>query len=160
MTIMADSKTIVPVSIGIFWESSRRESTALWMQKRQDPAHPEFDGLWEFPGGKIEPGESPQQALLREIQEEVSLTLPPPWPLKFFGYYRVERKEVSIFLHVFLIKGTQKLLPPQQWMTFSDSECASKLRGQTLPPNLEIIDHALAWIQQAQAVPGESLVWS
>ncbi len=35
----------------------------------------EFEGLWEFPGGKIEAGESPEQALKREIQEEMEIEI-------------------------------------------------------------------------------------
>jgi 8-oxo-dGTP diphosphatase len=43
----------------------------------QRPADVPLGGLWEFPGGKIEPGESPEAAAVRECLEETGLTVQP-----------------------------------------------------------------------------------
>lgn len=42
---------------------------------QQRPAHKAHGGLWEFPGGKVEAGEGLCTALIREIEEELGLTL-------------------------------------------------------------------------------------
>ena len=51
----------------------------IWDENRflacQRPAHKARGLLWEFVGGKVEPGETKQQALIRECQEELAVTV-------------------------------------------------------------------------------------
>jgi 8-oxo-dGTP diphosphatase len=54
----------------------------------QRPEGKSMAGLWEFPGGKIEPGERPEVTLIRELQEEIGITVSEPClaPLTFASH--------------------------------------------------------------------------
>ncbi len=63
--------TLVPVvAVALL----RGDGHVLLQQRRTGASH---GGLWEFPGGKIEPGEVPQTAAIREIWEELGVTVDP-----------------------------------------------------------------------------------
>lgn len=63
--------TLLPVVAAMLATSDGR----LLVQQR--PPGTAMAGLWEFPGGKIEPGETPEAALVRELAEELGITVQP-----------------------------------------------------------------------------------
>jgi len=59
-------KTILVVAVVLI----DRDGHVLLSQR---PSGKSMAGLWEFPGGKVEPGETPEQALVRELSEELGI---------------------------------------------------------------------------------------
>lgn len=64
---MARKPTWIAVVAGALCDSAGR----YLLQRR--PVRKQHGGLWEFPGGKVEPGESPRAALVRELNEELRI---------------------------------------------------------------------------------------
>jgi 8-oxo-dGTP diphosphatase len=69
---MEQSATLVPVVAAALIDA---EGRVLLQQRRLGGRH---GGLWEFPGGKVEAGERPEQALNREIREELGIVIADP----------------------------------------------------------------------------------
>lgn len=62
------------------------------------PPHGPLPNRWEFPGGKVEPGETPEGALRRELREEVGLTVGPLEPALVV---RHDYDHIRVRLHAF-----------------------------------------------------------
>lgn len=85
------------IAVGVILDD---RSNRVLISKRPQRSH--LGGLWEFPGGKVKPGENITQALNRELREELAITVKGYRPLIQLQHdYRQE----SVFLDVYLISG-------------------------------------------------------
>jgi len=96
----ADTPIVNPASIdedhihvvaAIIWEQG--DSQRFLIAQRQKGKH--LQDYWEFPGGKLEVGESPRQALQRELQEEISIRLTHASPYMRV-YYRYPGRNILL----------------------------------------------------------------
>ncbi len=97
-----------------------------------------FGGLWEFPGGKVEPGESMEMALTREIEEEVGLRV------EVGARRMVIRHQYSaraVRLHCFdcrVLDGEPRAIECAEWKWVDPSELGS---FEFLPASRPLIEH-------------------
>ncbi len=104
---------VVEGALAIIWRGER-----LFLQRR-DPAGPVLPGRWEFPGGKVEAGETPAEALRRELREEVALEAGALQALPMIEHAYPDRR---VRLHPFQMRATGGLHTALAWGWFTPEE--------------------------------------
>jgi 8-oxo-dGTP diphosphatase len=108
----------------------------------QRPAGRAMAGLWEFPGGKIEAGERPEQTLIRELREELGIIVSEPClaPLTFASH---AYPDFHLLMPLFVCRrweGTPTALEGQALKWVKPNE----LRDFPMPPaDLPLISHLM-----------------
>ena len=105
--------TVVDVALALL----RLEGRCLL--QRRDPAAPVLPGRLEFPGGKLEPGETPEAALARELAEELGLAARDAVPLDPLVHDYGERR---VRLHPFVVKASGPPRTALAWGWFTPAE--------------------------------------
>ncbi|MEM8959251.1 MAG: (deoxy)nucleoside triphosphate pyrophosphohydrolase [Pseudomonadota bacterium] len=98
----------------------------------QRPEGKSMAGLWEFPGGKVEPGETPEVALIRELQEELGIAT---WdsclaPLTFASH---SYESFHLLMPLFVCRKWQGIPSPREGQTLAWA-LPGQLGDYAMPP--------------------------
>jgi 8-oxo-dGTP diphosphatase len=107
------------------------------------PAGKPMAGLWEFPGGKVEADERPEQTLIWELEEELGIVISEPClaPLTFASH---AYPEFHLLMPLYVCRRWEGTVTPQEaqrvvWVK------PNKLRGYEMPPADEpLVAHLMA----------------
>ncbi len=111
----------------------------------QRPEGRKMAGLWEFPGGKVEPGEIPEDALIRELKEELGITVPPRClaPLTFASH---TYDDFHLLMPLYISRTWEGEPEPLEFQALKWVR-AARLRDYEMPPaDLPLIPILQDWL--------------
>jgi 8-oxo-dGTP diphosphatase len=106
----------------------------------QRPPGKNLAGLWEFPGGKVEPGERPEITLIRELREEIGITVSEAClaPLTFASH---AYPDFHLLMPLYICRRWEGLAVAREGQNLAWVR-ASKLRDYPMPPaDLPLLPH-------------------
>lgn len=141
------TKTI-HVAVAILQRKNEDDSSQFLLASR--PQGKGWAGWWEFPGGKIEDGESPEHALMRELTEELGIkpTITQQWLTRQYDYPALSQNghdapAKSVLLHFYFVSAWQGEISPREGQQLSWQSADNITVAPILPANAPIL-HALA----------------
>ncbi len=98
----------------------------------QRPPGKPMAGLWEFPGGKVEPGERPEETLIRELREELGLAVSEPClaPLTFASHVY---PDFHLLMPLYVCRRWEGIARPLEGQELTWVK-PSRLRDYPMPP--------------------------
>ncbi|HMF24291.1 MAG TPA: 8-oxo-dGTP diphosphatase MutT [Pseudolabrys sp.] len=109
----------------------------------QRPSGKPMAGLWEFPGGKVEDGEQPEQTLIRELKEELGITVSEAClaPLTFASH---SYPDFHLLMPLFVCRRWEGMVKPTEGQRVTWVK-PNRLRDFEMPPaDVPLIAHLMA----------------
>ena len=130
MNAVAGHRQVLDVAVAVLQRTDGRVLLA------QRPAGKPWEGYWEFPGGKIEPGEAVEQALARELHEELGVDPDRvyPWVTQEYAY-----PEKRVRLHFYRVRAWHGQLHGREGQDMSWENPAAVNIGPLLPANDKVL---------------------
>jgi len=165
----AGGRAVTQVAVGVLV----RADGAVLLADR--PAGKPYAGFWEFPGGKVEPGETVEQALARELGEELGVRVLASDPWAVFEYDYPHAYVRLHFCRIFDWLGTPHPVEGQRLMFYQPGSPAPRpllpaaepaLRWIALPSTMmrstgtaRTAEQAIAWLQSVLARGIRQILW-